>query len=214
MKIGIAINNLLVREGVCSLLKKNPEISIEYICENETDLIKFQNTKSDDVLIIDFYSFGFSKELVCQLFKLRNDRPIMALTAYSVADDVKELRELGLKGYLLHDCSEDEIFDAINFLNTGDFFYCGKVVDAVLTQAVKPEYAHEMTSSCEGLNISYRELEIINCIAEGMSNKQIADKLCISPLTVKTHRKNIMSKIGVKNTAGIVRFAMVESSSK
>jgi DNA-binding NarL/FixJ family response regulator len=214
MKIGIAINNLLVREGICSLLKKDPEISIAYICENEADLIKFQKSKPDDLLIIDFYSFGFSKELVCRLFELRSDRPIMALTAYSVAEDVELLRNSGLKGYLLHDCSEDEIFDAIKFLNIGEQFYCGKVIDAVLDNAVKPVAAHEPTASCEGLNLSSREVEIINCIAEGLSTKLIADKLCISPLTVKTHRKNIMTKLGVNNTAGVVRFAMVENSAK
>ena len=64
------------------------------------------------------------------------------------------------------------------------------------------------TYSCEGFGVTEREIEIIKYIAEGLSNKQIADKLSLSTHTVNTHRKNIMNKLDVNNTAGIVMFAV------
>lgn len=210
LKVGIAINNLLVREGVLALLTKQKHIKIAYIAESAKSLKKIQKDSLDDLLIIDFYSNDFNKELVFELCGLRKNKPVMALTSYAVGAEAKWLRENGLMGYLLHDCSEDEIFEAFQYLISGEQFYCGKVIDAILQQVAKPEEFHEPTANCEGLNISERELEIINCIAEGLSSKEIANKLCISPLTVKTHRKNIMSKLGVNNAAGIVRFAMGE----
>ncbi|MFN4121911.1 MAG: response regulator transcription factor [Flavobacteriales bacterium] len=211
IRIGIAINNLLVREGICSIFRKTPGYEIVYTVDTPTELIEKQKENNDDLVIVDFYSYGFDKQLVYELCKNREGRPVMALTSYTVAEDARWLREQGLKGYLLHDCSEDEFFDAIRFLNAGEQFYCGKVVDAIIHHAEKPDSMHEPTPSCEGLNISDRELQIISYIAEGKSNKEIAELLFISPLTVKTHRKNIMNKLGVNNTAGIVRFALGEN---
>ena len=71
---------------------------------------------------------------------------------------------------------------------------------------ITPAYVKRI--SCEGLAVSEREVEIIKHIAFGLSNKQIADKLCISLHTVNTHRKNIMQKLHVNNTAGVVMFAV------
>ena len=84
---------------------------------------------------------------------------------------------------------------------------CGKIASAVLED--KSSSVTEYT--CEGLNISDREMEIIKLIAEGLSNKEVADKLFLSTHTVTTHRKNIMNKLGLNNTAGLVLFAVREN---
>lgn len=83
---------------------------------------------------------------------------------------------------------------------------CGKIVTDILQDATETT-----TSTCEGLNISEREMEIIKLVAEGFSNKEVADKLFLSTHTVTTHRKNIMNKLGVNNTAGLVLFAVREN---
>ncbi|MGZ4158606.1 MAG: response regulator transcription factor, partial [Bacteroidia bacterium] len=113
----------------------------------------------------------------------------------------------GVTSHLLKDCDEDEIVEAIYKTAKGEQFMCGKIVTNILE--VKPEAAFE--SSCEGLNISDREMEIIKLIAEGFSNKEVADKLFLSTHTITTHRKNIMNKLGVNNTAGLVLFAVREN---
>jgi DNA-binding NarL/FixJ family response regulator len=108
---------------------------------------------------------------------------------------------------LLKDCDQDEIVEAIYKTAAGEQFMCGKIVTSVLDDST----ANIASSSCEGLNISEREMEIIKLIAEGLSNKEVADKLFLSTHTVTTHRKNIMNKLGVNNTAGLVLFAVREN---
>ena len=86
---------------------------------------------------------------------------------------------------------------------------CGKIVNSILNNDAKTN--RNTDYSCEGMNISDREIEIITLIAEGFSNKEVADKLFLSTHTVTTHRKNIMNKLGVNNTAGLVLFAVREN---
>ncbi len=86
---------------------------------------------------------------------------------------------------------------------------CGKIVNSLVETDSKAQKNNEY--SCEGMNISEREMEIITLIAEGYSNKEVADKLFLSTHTVTTHRKNIMNKLGVNNTAGLVLFAVREN---
>ena len=86
-------------------------------------------------------------------------------------------------------------------------FMCGKITSAVLDEKI----GNVTEYSCEGFNISEREMEIIKLIAEGLSNKEVAEKLFLSAHTVTTHRKNIMNKLGINNTAGLVLFAVREN---
>jgi len=110
---------------------------------------------------------------------------------------------------LLKECEKAEIMEAINASIKGEKFVCGKIL-ALLTaeKEIKTSNSYIKTLKCDGLTVTEREIEIIVEIALGLSNKQIADKLCLSTHTVNTHRKNIMLKLGVNNTAGIVMFAV------
>jgi DNA-binding NarL/FixJ family response regulator len=115
----------------------------------------------------------------------------------------------GVKSYLLKTCDKLEIYEALYATAKGEKFYCSKVLDVIINE---PDLGSDksLSANCDGVSISERESEIIVLIAEGFSNKEIADKLFLSPHTVNTHRKNIMAKIGVNNTAGIVIYAVKE----
>jgi DNA-binding NarL/FixJ family response regulator len=120
---------------------------------------------------------------------------------------ISKALSIGVTSHLLKDCDRDEIVEAIYKTSIGEKFMCGKIVTNLLDETA----ANLKDYSCEGLNITEREMEIIKHIAEGFSNKMIADKLCLSTHTVITHRKNIMNKLGVANTAGLVLFAVREN---
>ncbi|HEU4719590.1 MAG TPA: response regulator transcription factor, partial [Bacteroidia bacterium] len=113
----------------------------------------------------------------------------------------------GLTSYLLRDCGKEEIIEALITTSKGEQFFCGKIVNDVLKTGDDISMETEI-ASCDGLKISGREAEIIRLVAEGLTNKEIADKLFLSTHTVTTHRKNIMAKTGVNNTAGLVLFAI------
>jgi DNA-binding NarL/FixJ family response regulator len=117
--------------------------------------------------------------------------------------------ESGVSSYLLKECDKAEILEAINSCIKGEKFICGKIISLL---SASPEIVTNnsfiKSLGCDGVPVTDREIDIIRGIAEGLSNKLIADKLKLSTHTVNTHRKNIMSKLGVNNTAGIVMFAV------
>jgi DNA-binding NarL/FixJ family response regulator len=121
--------------------------------------------------------------------------------------------ENGVTSYLMMDCDKEEITEAIYKTAKGERFLCGQVVE-VLISGNKKSDTHDnncpLYTYCGGINISEREMEIIKCVAEGHSNQEIAEKLFISVHTVTTHRKNIMNKLGINNTAGLVMYAVRE----
>ena len=106
------------------------------------------------------------------------------------------------------DCDRVEIMDAINSTLKGEAFFCGKILNEVIPADEAAEDNTQLAFSCNGIKISAREAEIIALVAEGFTNKQIAEHLFLSTHTVITHRKNIMNKLGLNNTAGLVLFAI------
>ena len=105
--------------------------------------------------------------------------------------------------------STEEILEAVNSTIKGEKFICGKIVSYLTAEKeIVPTNSFIKSLGCDGMSVTDREIDIIRGIAEGLSNKLIADKLKLSTHTVNTHRKNIMSKLGVNNTAGVVMFAV------
>ena len=100
-----------------------------------------------------------------------------------------------------------EILEAVTETAQGNKFFCGQILETIQDANLDVEDIDDVFS-CEAVIISKRECEIITLIAEGFTNQQIAEKLFLSSHTVNTHRKNIMAKLGVKNTAGIVMYAI------
>ncbi|MGZ3865464.1 MAG: response regulator transcription factor [Bacteroidia bacterium] len=207
-RILVADNSVLVREGLKSLLRDMPAFTIEEVSENNS-LISAIKKHKPHVLVIDPFSFDISTEQITALKKQFTNLNILAITNMLPKQEIASFLDSGVTGYLLKDCDKEEICEAIENTNNGTRFLCGKIVDVMMSEAeVKITPAFIKRSSCEGMVVSERESEIIKHIALGLSNKQIADKLCLSLHTINTHRKNIMQKLQVNNTAGIVMFAV------
>ena len=110
--------------------------------------------------------------------------------------------------YVKKDCDVGEILNAVKETGRGNKFFCGQILETIQRASIDVNDIDFESFSCEPIVLSERELGIIIHIAEGLTNTQIADQLFLSTNTVNTHRKNIMSKLGVKNTAGIVMYAV------
>jgi DNA-binding NarL/FixJ family response regulator len=113
---------------------------------------------------------------------------------------------VGVGSFVLSECSEAEILEALSEMLQGKDFMCGKIVDFLTSPAGALK-----STRCEGMVLTDREMDILKLIAEGHSNKQMADLLFLSPHTINTHRKNIMAKLQVNNTAGLVMYAVKEN---
>jgi len=208
MKVVLADSNELIRIGLRSVLENYPEIEIIGEAVSSHDLwIMCEKTPIDEV-IIDYTSDGFSIDIVPKIIQKRPDINVIAITPEQSATTLINALKSGVKSYVKKDCSVTEIMDAIIETGKGNNFFCGKILETIQKANINIEDLDSDVFSCEPVSLSERENEIIKMIAEGLTNIQIAEQLFLSNHTVNTHRKNIMSKLGVKNTAGIVMYAV------
>ena len=161
-----------------------------------------------DVVIIDFTSSGFDINDLSQIKRNFPNVGILAVTPDQSAQVLVDALRSGITSYVKKDCSFPEIIEAVNETKNGNMFFCGQILETISEANLDVEDIDIDAFSCEAVVISKREGEIITFIAEWYTNTQIAEKLFLSAHTINTHRKNIMSKLGVKNTAGIVMYAV------
>lgn len=214
INILIADGNFLIREGLKSLIHANNDFCFIAEADNQEDLFRKVNRLTCSLLILDFTSADFSIDTIKKVATGNPTLRILAITPPQSRKNISLAITEGVNSYLLKDCDKNEIIEAIYATNNGEKFYCGKIVDEILNAPPAPANCTteiEKIVSCDGIRISSREVEIIQLIANGLTNKQIADKLFLSTHTITTHRKNIMNKVGVNNTAGLVLFALKEN---
>lgn len=116
--------------------------------------------------------------------------------------------KLGANGYLTKSCAGENIIEAIYSVYKGEDYFSNSVREKIFYSVTKDNIKINKEISLKNFILTERELEIITLIALELSGKEISDKLFISTNTVETHRKNIMKKIGVKNTIGLVKYAI------
>jgi DNA-binding NarL/FixJ family response regulator len=193
MKLILADSNELIRVGLRTIFNSHDAIEIIGEAKENKELLDLMKSFGADVVLIDYTSPGFEIDIVP---KVLNQYPL-----------VVALRS-GVKSYVKKDCDISEIINAIKETEQGNKFFCGQILETIQRAQINVEDIDFESFSCEPVLISDRECEIIKLIAEGQTNAQIADLLFLSNHTINTHRKNIMAKLGVKNTAGIVMYAV------
>ena len=207
IKVLVADGNFLAREGLKSLIRENRDFLLVSELENASELGRQIQKYKPEVLILDHASQGFSLDDLRSIKKTFPFLNILAITKVMSKEYINNSMSAGVTSYLLKDCDKAEINEAIYSTSRGEQFFCGKIVSDIL-HATTDQVVDVQSYSCDGIRISVREAEIISLVAEGLSNKAIAERLFLSVHTITTHRKNIMAKLGVNNTAGLVLFAL------
>jgi DNA-binding NarL/FixJ family response regulator len=128
---------------------------------------------------------------------------ILALSQYDEKRFVKQMIKSGASGYLLKDAGRDDLITAIRTVHSGQKYFCERLSVRLINQELKMEDTKSLFPK-----LTDRELEILRLIGKELSSQEIADKLFISFHTVESHRANLMYKAGVKNTAGLIRWAV------
>lgn len=206
----IADKNFLTRVGLELLVGELKGFDLApSVCGDKNDLISQINLSKPNLVLLDFFSLGMSiSELNALVSKFKKIQ-FLVFTSIINKNEMNAVLNCHINGYLLKECEKSEIMEAINAAINGSKFVCGKILSILTTEKeINSTNSYIKTLKCDGLTVSEREIEIIVEISLGLSNKQIADKLHLSTHTVNTHRKNIMLKLGVNNTAGIVMFAV------
>jgi DNA-binding NarL/FixJ family response regulator len=208
MKVVIADSNEIVRIGLRTILLSVPNIEVIGEAKDNNDLISMISNFKTDIVIIDYTAYGFSIDVILKITSNFKETNIVAITPEQSAQTLVDALRSGVKSYVKKDCEVSEIINSVYETANGNKFFCGQILETIQKASIDINDIDFESFSCEPVLISERENEIIKLIAEGQTNQQIAEILYLSNHTVNTHRKNIMNKLGVKNTAGIVMYAV------
>ncbi len=206
-KVLIADDHQLIIDGVKALLAGQETIEVVGEAHNGEEVIRFINEIDLDLIIMDVEMPRMDGIETCRLLSEKHpDKKVLILTQHNDADFIRSLAASGAQGYILKNTGKKELISAIDDIMNGQTHYGRDVVNALVTGIRNPkkvikkeELAPDLTS---------RELEVLRLIAQEYTAFEIAEQLFISQHTVDTHRKNLLSKVGVKNTAGLVRHAV------
>ncbi|MCH2223820.1 MAG: response regulator transcription factor [Crocinitomicaceae bacterium] len=208
VKLILADSNELIRLGIRSALNKETNIEIVGEASNSEELLSIFENFGIELLVIDYTAPGFTIDVVSQLLAKDKSVNVLAITPEQSAQTLVHALKSGVKSYVKKDCSLVEIVDAVKETQNGSSFFCGQILETIQEANLDVNDLDLESFTCDPIVLSQRESEIIVLISEGYTNGQIAEKLFISSHTVGTHRKNIMAKLGVRNTAGIVMYAV------
>ena len=207
--IVIADNSELILNGLRSILEPLAGEGIVSFTKFPP-LKEYLKATKNILLIIDYTSKGFSLNKIVELKNKYPKMLVMALTPYTNAQTIVQAVEAGIESHIKKECSVQEIKDAFNATSGGTKFFCDDIVAQMRKENINPKNIDFKSLDPNPVSLSDRELQIIQFIAEGYTNSQIAAIVYLSNHTVNTHRKNIMKKLGVNNTAGIVMYAVKE----
>ncbi len=204
----IADSNELIREGLKAIISREKGMKLLAECSDREHLLSAITRQPPHVVVIDFSSPGFSVDVILETKRVYPDVQIVAITFTPTGQAIISAMKAGITAYIKKDCDVAEIVDSIYESAKGNKFFCGTILETIKNESIDINKAEFRSLICAPVAITERELEIITLIAEGFTNAEIAEKLFLSTHTVNTHRKNIMSKLGVTNTAGIVMYAV------
>ncbi len=210
-KILLADAHALTREGIKSVVSKLDSFEIKGEVRYGADLFENIILFSPDIIIIDFHIPGhFKIEDIENVRRTFPEIKVFIISTNNVKQDVVRLLDLQVASYLLKECDEEEIIEALNAVSKGEKFFCGKVMDSVLAELSHTCLPDAECNHCKAISLSNREIEIIKFIAEGLTTKDIARKIHLSFFTVATHRKNIFRKLQIRNSPELISYALKE----
>ena len=208
MRLLLADSNELIRVGLKSTLSGLAEVHSILEISSGKQLIDFAQQGEVAVVLIDYTAEGFDIDHIIASLRLNPALKFIGLTYLQSPQTLVDALRGGVMSYIKKDCDLQEISDAVIETSKGNKFFCGKILETINKSNLDVDDIDHGVLTCDPVMMSERENEIIVLIAEGYTNDQIAEMLFLSKHTVNTHRKNILFKLGVKNTAGIVMYAV------
>jgi two-component system, NarL family, response regulator NreC len=206
-KVLIADDHGVVRKGLRLLLEQYPELVVVGEAANGREAVTMAASLSPQVVVLDVAMPILNGiEAAEQILKVNSQVGIILLTMH--ADESYVLRALhaGVKGYLLKESAEEDLLSAIKSVANGKPFFSKAINEVLLEDYMRVLKLQGLSDTFDLLTA--REKEVLQLLAEGRTNKEVATLLDVSPYTVESHRTNLMQKLNVHNTAEIVLYAV------
>jgi DNA-binding NarL/FixJ family response regulator len=203
----LADDHTIVRQGLAKLLEGEPDLRVIGEAENGREAVaKVEKLKPHIVLMDIAMPLLNGIEATRQIRKICPQTKVIILSMHSHERYISELFSLGASGYLLKSSTGSDIIDAIHAARKGNTYLSPSISSKVIEDYLSLKKNSHQDDHYSRL--SNREREVFQMIAEGRSTKEIAEILCVSPSTVKTHRSNIMEKLEMDNISQLIQFAI------
>ncbi len=209
IRTAIVDDHKLFREGIHFLIEQMSDIELVFEASNGRELLTKLEQVNTDVLLLDLDMPDMDGiDALKTLRPLYPDMGVIILTTYSDSKMIAYLMELGANGYLLKDTDPETLQRAIESVYREGYFFTRNVSQAMLT-GLKGNMRKKPTLK-NNVVLTAREIEVLELICQEYTAREIADKLFISPRTAEGHRRKLIEKLGVKNTAGLIVKAIKE----
>jgi two-component system response regulator NreC len=205
IKVFVTDDHELYLEGLCLLLKKQSGIQVTGSASSGKELLEQLPKLDADILLLDVNLPDMEEEdLIKRIRQINTTVKILYLTMMRGTRYIHKLMKYDIDGYLLKNATIDELKRSLEVVAAGGKYFSKEI------NIADSDFRNTITIDDNQVSeiLSRRELEILKLICKEYSNAQIAEKLFLSISTVETHRKNLISKLGVNNTVGLVKFAL------
>lgn len=212
IKVVMVDDHKVFLQGMKSLLSSDPDISVLSIFTDGTDFFRYLKEKEEhpDVVLLDIEMKGMNGvEIAENITQLYPEVHVIMLSTYFSEEFVDTLLSSGISGYLLKSTDFNDLIKAIKNVADGKFSCSPEIMEILVEGYKESSGGGDKSKNPEQGPLTERELELVQLIADEYTTKEIADKIYISEHTVKTHRKNLMAKLDVKNTAGLIKKAYI-----
>jgi DNA-binding NarL/FixJ family response regulator len=200
INIFIIDDHQMVIEGIQALLQTSSDIVVAGTCTNAAESLDFLKNTHVDLVLLDINLPDMSGLDLCKIIKQTHPKiKILALSTFNQVSYVNKMLSNGASGYLLKNITKDELSQAIYAVMEGGVYHSFEI-EALLKNNASAQGSLPI--------LTKRETDILKLVVEGLTNPQIGERLFISQDTVDSHRKNLHTKLGVSNTASLVRFAL------
>lgn len=192
----IVDDHAAVRAGVAAILTADPDIRILGEAATGHDAIQLIDSLEPDVVVLDLQLPDRDGIDICREITARTATRVLILTAYEISYNITAALDAGAAGFLAKTAEPQQMIDAVHAVAAGQAYLTPSVTRQVIAQATG-KHTPARRASAGAPELTDREQEVLQLVAEGLTNKQIAQRLVISPATAKTHLARIMQKLGV-----------------
>lgn len=207
MRILIADDHGIVRRGIKALLDSEPGLEVIGEAADGREALRLCETLAPDVAIVDISMPQLNGiEVTAQAIRQRPELRVIILSMYADESYIIRALSAGARGYLLKEATEDDLLPAVRAVSAGKSFFSPAISRILLDDYVRQLQQRGISDSWDLLTA--REREVLQLLAEGNTNKEVASILNVGVSTVETHRNHIMQKLNLRNFAELVLYAV------
>ncbi len=208
IKLLIADDHEMFVDGITSILSTETDMRVVASCFDGPSVFRILYNQKIDVILLDVNLPRMSGiDVAKRITKEHPNVKILALSMYNEHSYVKEITKHGALGYILKNTGKKELIRAIRTVSKGEKYFSEAVMNTIVNGMLHKKNQRKMGSMLIP-KLSRREKEVLDLVVKEFTNQEIADKLIIGLKTVESHRRSLMSKLGVRNTAGLVRITL------